>query len=251
MPRQTQQQIDDEIIDVAAALFARHGLKETSVQRIADAVGYSKSGLLRRYPSKEALQDEVVARCLAEVRGIAGAVAGLAPGPSRDREALVRLAALAVRHPGFVALILSGVSHSDADADGGAATRAATRAAGSIAAGAAQGAAMPPAAQETARSGTGREDTGSGASLGLIADALADAFAVTPETGFARRARVTGALGALAVVCVAMRGRLPHDAARHLVDVAYDALGHARTEGESAAPPMSRQDVPTQERRKP
>ncbi|MER7506172.1 helix-turn-helix domain-containing protein [Nonomuraea pusilla] len=207
MPRQTQQQIDDEIIDVAAALFARHGLKETSVQRIADAVGYSKSGLLRRYPSKEALQDEVVARCLAEVRGIAAAVAGLAPGPSRDREALVRLAALAVRHPGFVALILSGVSHADADA--GAPTQAA-------------------------------ESGGSGASLGLIADALADAFAVTPETRFARRARVTGALGALAVVCVAMRGRLPHDAARHLVDVAYDALGHAHPQGEGAEPPMSR-----------
>lgn len=37
------------------ALFARHGLADTSLQQITDAVRYSKAGLLRHFPSKEAI----------------------------------------------------------------------------------------------------------------------------------------------------------------------------------------------------
>jgi AcrR family transcriptional regulator len=115
MPRPTRQQIDDEIIDCSATLFARHGIQETSVQRIADAVGYSKSGLLRHYPSKEALQDAVVARCVREFRAIANTVAAQAPGPERDRAALTGVAELALRRPGFVALLLSALLHTPDD----------------------------------------------------------------------------------------------------------------------------------------
>jgi AcrR family transcriptional regulator len=115
VPRQTRQEIDDEIVDCAATLFARHGLQETSVQRIADAVGYSKSGLLRHYPSKEALQDAVVSRCLSEIIEITDQVAGLAPGPQRDAAAITGLAQLALRRPGFVALLLSWLLHTPAD----------------------------------------------------------------------------------------------------------------------------------------
>jgi AcrR family transcriptional regulator len=115
VPRQTRQQIDDEIVDCAATLFARHGLQETSVQRIADAVGYSKSGLLRHYPSKEALQDAVVSRCLSEVLEITDRVAVQTPGPRRDAAAITGLAQLALRRPGFVALMLSWLLHTPAD----------------------------------------------------------------------------------------------------------------------------------------
>jgi len=109
MPRPTRQQIDDEILETAAALFARHGFKETSVQRVADAVGYSKTGLLHRYPSKEALQEAVLDRCLGEVRAVAAGVADLPPGPGRDRAALTGVAELAMIRPGTVALLLSGL----------------------------------------------------------------------------------------------------------------------------------------------
>jgi len=109
MPRPTRQQIDDEIIDCAATLFARHGFRETSVQRIADAVGYSKTGLLHRYPSKEALQEAVVERCLGEMRSVRDEVAGMAPGPARDRAAITVLAGNALRRPGLVALLLSSL----------------------------------------------------------------------------------------------------------------------------------------------
>jgi AcrR family transcriptional regulator len=113
MPRPTKQEIDDEIVDRAAALFARHGFKETSVQRIADAVGYSKTGLLHRFPTKEALQDAVLQRFTAEVKQIADEVRHLPTSPDRDRQALGLLADLAIRRPGFIALVLSVISVSD------------------------------------------------------------------------------------------------------------------------------------------
>jgi AcrR family transcriptional regulator len=107
VPRPTKQEIDDEIVDRAAALFARHGFKETSVQRIADAVGYSKTGLLHRFPTKEVLQDAVMHRFAAEIRSIAADVREVPPGPARDHEVIGAIVDLALRRPGFIALILS------------------------------------------------------------------------------------------------------------------------------------------------
>ncbi|GGN81556.1 hypothetical protein GCM10010112_58130 [Actinoplanes lobatus] len=109
MPRPTKQQIDDEILEAAAHLFARHGLKETSVQRIADTVGYSKTGLLHRFPTKEALQTAVIGRCVEQIHDTASGVADLPPGPQRDRAVLTGLAELAVAQPGTVALLLSSL----------------------------------------------------------------------------------------------------------------------------------------------
>ena len=107
MPRPTKQQIDDEILDAAASLFARHGFKETSVQRIADAVGYSKTGLLHRFPTKEALQEAVIGRCVGQIRDVAAGAAALPYGPSRDRAVISAFAQLALGQPGVVALLLS------------------------------------------------------------------------------------------------------------------------------------------------
>lgn len=109
MPRPTKQEIDDEILEAAASLFARHGFRETSVQRIADAVGYSKTGLLHRYPSKEALQQAVVDRTLEQISAITAEVAALPAGAERDRAALTGVARLAVNRPGTVRLLLSGL----------------------------------------------------------------------------------------------------------------------------------------------
>ncbi|MFI5896783.1 TetR/AcrR family transcriptional regulator [Actinoplanes sp. NPDC051513] len=109
MPRPTKQQIEDEILETAATLFARHGLKETSIQRVADAVGYSKTGLLHRFPTKEALQEAVVDRAIAEMRAIAAEADGLPLGPGRDRVVLTGVARLAMARPGAVALLLSGL----------------------------------------------------------------------------------------------------------------------------------------------
>jgi AcrR family transcriptional regulator len=113
MPRPTKQQIDDEILEAAATLFARHGFKETSIQRIADAVGYSKTGLLHRYPTKEALQQAVLDRVLQDIRAVADQVADLPPGPARDRAVITGVARLAAEGPGTVALLLSGLAGTE------------------------------------------------------------------------------------------------------------------------------------------
>ncbi|GIF20626.1 AcrR family transcriptional regulator [Actinoplanes tereljensis] len=110
MPRPTKQQIEDEILETAAALFARHGFKETSVQRVADAVGYSKTGLLHRFPSKEALQEAVIERALADLRAISAEAAALPVGPERDRVVITGVAQLALDRPGAVALLLSSLT---------------------------------------------------------------------------------------------------------------------------------------------
>jgi AcrR family transcriptional regulator len=109
MPRPTKQEIEDEILEMAATLFARHGFKETSIQRVADAVGYSKTGLLHRFPTKEALQDAVVERAIAEMRAIADEADGLPVGARRDRVVITGIARLALNRPGAVALLLSGL----------------------------------------------------------------------------------------------------------------------------------------------
>ncbi|WP_432490862.1 TetR/AcrR family transcriptional regulator [Kineococcus gypseus] len=110
MHRPTREQIDEEILDTAAALFARHGVEHTSVQRVADATGYSKTGLLHRFPTKEALAEAALARTLAHVRRLAGEATATAPGPARDRALVASLADLALARPGFTSLALSSVS---------------------------------------------------------------------------------------------------------------------------------------------
>jgi AcrR family transcriptional regulator len=190
VPRPTKEQIDEEILDCAATLFARHGFRETSVQRIADAVGYSKTGLLHRYPSKEALQEAVVARCIAEMQAVAADVAGQPAGPDRDRAAITAMAHNAIARPGFVALLLSSLVTGP---DGEVAT------------------ALKP---------------GYAAILEIFGLPAELADAAPDGAGLERVTRVTGALGALAVVRVALREHPPADLVGHLVDVSWRALGH-------------------------
>lgn len=110
MPRLTKEQIDEEILEAAAALFARHGVEQTSVQRIADAVGYSKTGLLHRFPTKEALEEATITHTLAAVEAIATDVGALPPGLERDRAVLNLLLDACGDHPGLVAFMLTGIT---------------------------------------------------------------------------------------------------------------------------------------------
>ncbi|AEV86321.1 TetR family transcriptional regulator [Actinoplanes sp. SE50] len=196
MPRPTKQQIDDEILDAAAGLFARHGFRETSVQRIADAVGYSKTGLLHRFPTKEALQAAVIERCVGQLREVAAGAAPLPTGPERDRMVITGVAQLARDQPGAVALLLSCLL-AEPESEFGVALQTIGE-------------------QVAAAFG---DEPFTGAALGG-AGALADPV---------RSVRVIGALGALAVASVALRDCLTPDAVTTLVDVAYGALGHPST----------------------
>ena len=117
MSRAHRQQIDDGILDEAAALFARQGFAKTSVQDIATAVGLSKAGLLHHFPTNEAMHDAVLA--LAGTLGdrLVEQVADLPVGVTRDRRALEAVLDIAAAHPGLVSLLISPAMQPDPPAD--------------------------------------------------------------------------------------------------------------------------------------
>ena len=117
MARPFRQQVDEGILDRAAALFARRGFAKTSVQDVADAVSLSKAGLLHHFPSKDALHEAVLAQAGTLGRRVLDQVGDLPPGPARDRHALEVLVDVALAHPGLVALLLAPVTDSDAEPD--------------------------------------------------------------------------------------------------------------------------------------
>ena len=82
--RQSPAEIDHAILDVAAGLFATHGYAHTSVQQVADAVGYSKPGLLHRFGSKEALHRAVLAEVTETVQKVVGHATRIATIPTRS-----------------------------------------------------------------------------------------------------------------------------------------------------------------------
>jgi AcrR family transcriptional regulator len=110
MRRPTRHELDQAIIDAAALLFARHGYSHTSVQQIADEVGYSKTGLLHRFPSKEALRQAVADQFAAELQTLVTAVHDQPPGPARDLAVIQSLADLAQRRRGTTALMVSALT---------------------------------------------------------------------------------------------------------------------------------------------
>lgn len=104
--RKSSAEIDHAILDVAAGIFAVHGFAHTSVQQIADAVGYSKPGLLHRFGSKDALHREVlgeVAQTTQEVTAYALARHGQ---PDQVRRTLELVARKALERPGVVQMML-------------------------------------------------------------------------------------------------------------------------------------------------
>jgi AcrR family transcriptional regulator len=107
--RPFRQQIDEGILDQAAALFARRGFAKTSVQEIADAVGLSKAGLLHHFPSKDALHTAVLAQARTLGQQTLDQVRGVPLGVTRDRRAVEALVDVALAHPGMVALLLAPV----------------------------------------------------------------------------------------------------------------------------------------------
>jgi AcrR family transcriptional regulator len=109
-----RQHAEDELLDRAAALFARRGFAKTSVQAVADSAGLSKAGLLHHFASKEALRDAVLARAHALQQEVLAEVGTMPLGPARDRIALEVLVDQALGRPGLVAFALSGVTSSAA-----------------------------------------------------------------------------------------------------------------------------------------
>jgi AcrR family transcriptional regulator len=113
MPRQTSEQLRAEVIDAAAALFARQGSAHTALQQIADAVKYSKAGLLHHFPSKNAVYDAVVETAIAQVALLTSGIAAVPVGVERDRVVVQLSVDMTYRWPGLAAFCLALSDHDD------------------------------------------------------------------------------------------------------------------------------------------
>ncbi|SDT21315.1 TetR/AcrR family transcriptional regulator [Microlunatus soli] len=116
MPRQTRDQVDAEILDRACGLFARQGVARTSLQQVADEVGYSKAGLLHHFPSKEAIAEAAIAAAGRTNTELVERAAQVPPGIERDALLIEALVENAFRWPGTAAFLSSAASADPASA---------------------------------------------------------------------------------------------------------------------------------------
>ncbi len=104
MLRPTKAEIEAYIIDCAAGLFARHGFAHTSIQQIADAVSYSKTGLLHHFPSKQLVYDAVIGALREHVKEVRDSVTEFPVGFERDRAVVEASVDFTFARPGISAL---------------------------------------------------------------------------------------------------------------------------------------------------
>lgn len=107
--RPTAAEIDEAVLDATAALVARRGARETSIQAVADATGFSKTGLLRRFASKDTLIDAALQQCVRLTGGVHSRVAGIGDDRDRDTATIAELVDLALRHPGWAQVVLASI----------------------------------------------------------------------------------------------------------------------------------------------
>lgn len=70
------------ILSAAAEMFARKGLRATTVRGIADAVGVLSGSLYHHFPSKDAIVDELLTRYLNAIRARYAVVLASAKNPA-------------------------------------------------------------------------------------------------------------------------------------------------------------------------
>lgn len=116
MPKPTKSEIDADIIDRASALFARHGFDHTSLQQIADAVNYSKAGLLHHFPSKLAIYAAAIDTVRAHMLEVRDSTAHIPVGIERDKALVERAVQFTYDWPG-VSTLSSRIAENEPDGD--------------------------------------------------------------------------------------------------------------------------------------
>src|SRR5699024_9163359 len=80
----------EELLALAAGLFAEHGLRATTVRDIADAAGILSGSLYHHFSSKEAIVDEILRGFLDSLFGDYRRIVDAGMGPRATLEGLVR-----------------------------------------------------------------------------------------------------------------------------------------------------------------
>jgi AcrR family transcriptional regulator len=105
MPRRTREETTTEMVDRAAALFARQGFAVTSLQQVADEVGYSKAGLLHHFASKQAIHDAVIEVVRRELAALLATAEAAPAGRERDLAVITAAVDLTFARPGISAFV--------------------------------------------------------------------------------------------------------------------------------------------------
>jgi AcrR family transcriptional regulator len=98
------------LIDVAVHLFTRHSFAGTSLQMIADALGFTKAAIYHHFRTREQLLAAVLEPILDELRAIVESAETRRTAHSRAEHMLSGYAALAVRNRGLVAVLAADPS---------------------------------------------------------------------------------------------------------------------------------------------
>lgn len=86
------------LIEVAVDLFTRHSFAGTSLQMIADEVGFTKAAIYHHFRTREQLLDAVMAPMLQRLEAVIGAAEQLRGTHARADLVLTGFARLAVEH---------------------------------------------------------------------------------------------------------------------------------------------------------
>ena len=97
----------EEILETAAALFAKHGYSETDTQLLAETLNVGKGTLYRYFPSKQELFLAVADRAMRKLREqVDAAVAGVEDPLERIGRGIHAYLTFFAEHPGFVELLI-------------------------------------------------------------------------------------------------------------------------------------------------
>jgi AcrR family transcriptional regulator len=96
--------VTEEVVDHACGLFARQGLANTSLDQVAYAVSFSKTGLLPSFPTRDSLVAAAMEVIDRHVADIGRRTAGLPLGRERDRVVVAACVDFVLQWPGVAAL---------------------------------------------------------------------------------------------------------------------------------------------------
>jgi AcrR family transcriptional regulator len=95
----------DDLLELAAKLFAERGFRATTVRDIADAAGILSGSLYHHFDSKESMVDELLTRFQEELFGRYEEIVAEGKGPRETLEAIVTASFESIdRHPAEVAI---------------------------------------------------------------------------------------------------------------------------------------------------
>ena len=102
----------EEILETAVKLFAKHGYANTDTQLLADEIGVGKGTLYRYFPSKERLFLAAADRVMRKLRQqIDARIAGIEDPLGRIATAVRTFLAFVADHPEFVELLIQERAH--------------------------------------------------------------------------------------------------------------------------------------------